>query len=183
MCISTKADASSSPPETKGKYESARSRSFSIIKVFDRETFHLQASLHGHTDYITEIDISKCNKFIASAGKDAQIIIWELATGKLLYRLHHHQRLINCVKFFTPKQTTADQGSTRPGSVPTHQQYLFSCSDDGTVRLYDLTAVSGWASNKQADKTHGQRSSEEDNFQIRRSNRQRNLVHSTASEQ
>jgi len=39
--------------------------------VWDRETLCLQASLHGHSDYITEIDISKCNKFIASAGKDS----------------------------------------------------------------------------------------------------------------
>lgn len=31
----------------------------------------LQASLHGHEDFITEIDVSKCNRFIASAGKDA----------------------------------------------------------------------------------------------------------------
>jgi hypothetical protein len=27
--------------------------------------------LHGHQDYITEIDISKCNRFIVSAGQDA----------------------------------------------------------------------------------------------------------------
>lgn len=43
----------------------------SIIKVWDRDTLCLQASLHGHFDFITDIDISKCNRFIASAGKDA----------------------------------------------------------------------------------------------------------------
>jgi WD40 repeat protein len=62
----------------------------------------LQASLHGHQDYITEIDISKCNKFIVSAGKDAQIIVWELASGKIAYKFNKHTKLINCVKFFSP---------------------------------------------------------------------------------
>ena len=97
----------------------------------------LQASLHGHEDFITEIDVSKCNRFIASAGKDAQIIIWELATGKILYRLTQHTKLINCVKFFTPKLCDSSK-------LHEQQQYLFSCSDDGTVRLYDVTPISGW---------------------------------------
>jgi len=39
--------------------------------VWDRDTLTLQASLHGHFDYITDISVSKCNAFIASSGKDA----------------------------------------------------------------------------------------------------------------
>jgi transcription initiation factor TFIID subunit 5 len=63
----------------------------------------LQACLQGHTDYITEISVSLCSRFIASAGKDTTVVIWELATGKLIYRLTHHSKLVNCVRFFTPK--------------------------------------------------------------------------------
>ena len=74
-----------------------------MIKVWDRESLTLQASLHGHFDYITDIDISKCNRFIASAGKDAQIIIWELKTGRIVKKLNHHQQLINRIQFVTPK--------------------------------------------------------------------------------
>lgn len=66
-----------------------------LLKIWDRDTLTLQASLHGHTDYITDMDISKCNQFLASAGKDAQILIWELFTGKLLFRLRDHTNLIN----------------------------------------------------------------------------------------
>ena len=115
--------------------------------MWDRNTLMLQASLHGHDDYITEIDISKCNKYIASAGKDAQIIIWELATGKILYRLTHHTKLINCVKFFTPP--SKDSGAADQ-TAQQQQQYLFSCSDDGTVRVYDFTQVSGWRQSRQS---------------------------------
>ena len=70
--------------------------------MWDRETMTLQASLHGHFDYITDIDISKCNRFIASAGKDAQIIIWDLKQGKIVKKLNHHQQLINRIQFVTP---------------------------------------------------------------------------------
>jgi len=48
------------------------------------------------------MDISKCNQFLASAGKDAQILIWELYTGKLLFRLRDHTNLINRIQFFSP---------------------------------------------------------------------------------
>jgi WD40 repeat protein len=74
-----------------------------VIKVWDRETLTLQASLHGHADFITDMDISKCNRFIASASKDAQIIIWELKTGKMIAKLKKHQQLINRVMFIAPK--------------------------------------------------------------------------------
>jgi WD40 repeat protein len=75
----------------------------SVIKVWDRETLTLQASLHGHFDYITDIDVSKCNRFIASAGKDAQTIIWEMKTGKIVKKLNQHTQLINRIQFITPK--------------------------------------------------------------------------------
>jgi WD40 repeat protein len=75
----------------------------SVIKVWDRETLTLQASLHGHFDYITDIDVSKCNRFIASAGKDAQTIIWDLKTGKIVKKLNQHTQLINRIQFITPK--------------------------------------------------------------------------------
>ena len=58
--------------------------------MWDRDTLTLQASLHGHFDFITDIDISKCNRFIASAGKDAQVIIWDLKMGRIVKRLTSH---------------------------------------------------------------------------------------------
>ena len=48
------------------------------VKIFDRDTMSLQASLHGHTDVITDLDVSKCNKYIASASKDGAVNIWDL---------------------------------------------------------------------------------------------------------
>jgi WD40 repeat protein len=41
------------------------------------------------------------------------------------YRFSHHKKLVNCVKFFSP-----------PAS---DQLLLFTCGDDGAVRLYDFS--------------------------------------------
>ena len=38
----------------------------------------LQASLHGHMDVIIDIQVSHCNRYLASGSKDGTIIIWDL---------------------------------------------------------------------------------------------------------
>lgn len=76
--------------------------------------------------------------------------------------------MINCIKFFTPKMSDG-------AKVHEQQQYLFSCSDDGTVMLYDVTPISGWRVEHQR-KLQAQevpRKSSEEDFRIRRSNRQK----------
>lgn len=57
-------------------------------------------------DYITEIDVSKCNQFMASVGNDANLILWDLRRGKVVRKLTDHTALINKVVFFTPKKET-----------------------------------------------------------------------------
>jgi WD40 repeat protein len=51
------------------------------------------------------------------------------------------------------------------------QQFLFSCSDDGTVRLYDFTPISGWGPKPSEGVIQAARSSEEEALRIRRSQR------------
>lgn len=76
-----------------------------ILKIWDRDTLNLQASLQGHDEYITILDISKCNQFIASAGKDTQVVIWDLAQGKIVKRLKDHTQMVNRISFFTIKDS------------------------------------------------------------------------------
>lgn len=94
----------------------------------------LQATFQGHQDYITEVSVSLCDKFVASAGKDATVCLWDVQKGKLAYRLAHHSKVVNCVKFFCPK-TNAD--------AKVEQQILYTCSDDGSVHLFDISKISG----------------------------------------
>lgn len=51
---------------------------YRIIKVWSKDTLILQASLHGHTDVIIDIAISKCNRYMASGSKDGVLIFWDL---------------------------------------------------------------------------------------------------------
>lgn len=60
----------------------------------------LQASLHGHTDVVTDMDVSKCNRYIASASKDGKAIIWDLERAALVDRLPPHGDSINNIRFF-----------------------------------------------------------------------------------
>ena len=90
-----------------------------ILKIWDRDTLTLQASLHGHLDFITDIDISKCNRFIASAGKDAQVIIWDLKMGRVVKRMTSHSSLINRLLFVAPRvPTQLGVGAGQPASEP-----------------------------------------------------------------
>ena len=79
---------------------------------------NLQASLHSHEDVITDIDISKCNRFLASASIDGKIIVWDWQNCKKLDEINDHRTNVNNIKFFS-LYTKLLQG------------------EDGTVRIYD----------------------------------------------
>ena len=161
-----------------------------ILKVWDRDSLTLQASLHGHADFIIDVGISKCNRFIASAGKDAQVIVWDLKLGKIIKRLKGHNQQINRIVFVTPKVKGASasapqtQGSnysalrdaaetfereSGPETTCVKNQYLLTCSDDGSINLYDFSQLS----NKNNSQSQNTRSSQADykDFSVRRSGR------------
>lgn len=76
--------------------------------------------MHGHLDFITDIDVSKCNRFIASAGKDAQVIIWDLKMGRVVKRLTNHQSLINRLLFVAPRVPTTSSAGPEQQQVGSH---------------------------------------------------------------
>jgi WD40 repeat protein len=92
----------------------------------------LQASLHSHTDYITDLDVSKCNQYFASSSKDGKIIVWDLMKCKKLDEISAHQSSVNNIKFFMFKD------KKDPRSQPF--QILLTCSEDGTIKIYDEMA-------------------------------------------
>ena len=60
----------------------------------------LQASLHGHTDFINDIAVSKCNRFMASGSRDGILIIWDLQNCSIIKKLEHdHNSQINRLRF------------------------------------------------------------------------------------
>jgi WD40 repeat protein len=62
---------------------------------------NLQASLHSHEDVITDLDISKCNKYLATASKDGKIIVWDWKNCQKMDEFNDHRSNVNNVKFFS----------------------------------------------------------------------------------
>ena len=61
-----------------------------FVKIWSRRNLILQKTLIGHTNVVTDLVVSPCNKFILSSGGEGHIIIWDLATGFEVERLTEH---------------------------------------------------------------------------------------------
>jgi guanine nucleotide-binding protein subunit beta-2-like 1 protein len=57
------------------------------VKVWDLSDFSCKHTLHGHTGYVSTVTVSPDGSLCASAGKDGDAKLWDLAAGKLLYDL------------------------------------------------------------------------------------------------
>jgi len=78
----------------------------------------------GHTDQITTLVFSSDGRYLASAGKDNIIIIWDFNLGKQIKRLTGHTGTINCMKFFDSDRMLATGGN------------------DGKILIWDLISES-----------------------------------------
>lgn len=78
------------------------------------------ATLRGHNDVVRAIAMSHNCSYLASAGRDCRILLWDPRTYKLLTSLEGHSAQVTALAF------TGDG------------QFLVSTSEDGTVRLWDV---------------------------------------------
>jgi WD40 repeat protein/uncharacterized caspase-like protein len=74
----------------------------------------------GHTDEVTNLEFSEDGKYLASAGKDNIVIVWDFNLGKQIKRLKGHTGAVNCMKFFNSGTMLATGG------------------DDGKILIWDL---------------------------------------------
>jgi hypothetical protein len=97
----------------------------------------LQATLHGHTDFICDLQTSPCGKFIVSTSNDGKAIVWDLYKAQMCDKLDQHESSINNATFaqlyLKPAQRQTDQQPQRKKAVTA----LLTCSDDGKIMLYD----------------------------------------------
>ena len=93
-----------------------------LVGVFDVQTGKRRSPLAGHTEweaYATAF--SPDGKLLASTGTDKQILVWELATGKLRHQLKDQPFRVSALAFSPDSATLASGGGDR------------------LVRLWDMT--------------------------------------------
>jgi WD40 repeat protein len=100
--------------------EDAFGKPLVTLPLFDVQTGKRVQILAGHTEWETDaIAFSPDGKLFASTGTDKQILIWELATGRLRHRL-------------------ADQPSRVPALAFSPDSATLASGGDRTIRLWDV---------------------------------------------
>jgi WD40 repeat protein len=82
--------------------------------------FELKATLVGHMGKVQNIRFSPNGQMLASGGHDGQVILWDVATNKMLRTLQGHAGTIFEVSF------------SKDGSL------VASAGEDGTARVWDV---------------------------------------------
>ncbi|KAJ3808207.1 WD40-repeat-containing domain protein [Lentinula aff. lateritia] len=115
------------------------------LKVWDWRRGRCIRTLTGHTEGVVCLNFD--SNVLASGSVDATIKVWNLRTGGA-FTLRGHQDWVNSVQLWDSLKTGQSSASSTtpvfdvPGcGAPQIDpgKMLFSASDDGTIRLWDLT--------------------------------------------
>lgn len=101
------------------------------LKIWNWRTGALIRTLEGHTEGIVCLNFN--DHLLASGSADSNIKIWNFKTGQCC-TLRGHTDWVNSVWLWS-----GNQSQQRPAdSDGAEDTFLFSASDDGTIRLWDL---------------------------------------------
>ncbi|KAE9406476.1 WD40 repeat-like protein [Gymnopus androsaceus JB14] len=118
----------------------------STLKVWDWRRGRCIRTLSGHSEGVVCLNFD--SNVLASGSVDTTIKVWNLRTGGA-FTLRGHQDWVNSVQLWDSKT-----GQSTPSSTPSTPVFdvpgcgapqidpgkmLFSASDDGTIKLWDLT--------------------------------------------
>ncbi|KAI6167120.1 WD40 repeat-like protein [Pisolithus thermaeus] len=106
------------------------------IRVWDWRKGECVRTLRGHTDGVICVDFD--TNVLASGSVDSTVRVWNFCTGEA-FMLRGHRDWVNAVKLWdvTKSTTPPVDPCDSPLRIDTGKM-LFSASDDGTIRLWDL---------------------------------------------
>lgn len=124
------------------------------LRVWNWRTGKCIRTLEGHTEGIVCLNYD--SNVLASGSVDTTVKVWNFRTGAA-FTLRGHSDWVNSVQLWDPDSTTSS--ATAPSNTPMFDsapsstpppttnssshidpgKMLFSASDDGTIRLWDLT--------------------------------------------
>jgi len=91
--------------------------------------------LKGHTKPIRSLLIAPDNRTLISAGDDKNIFVWNLSNGKNINILKGHAQSVRCLLITTNKSSQTNLYD----ETYLYCETLISGSDDGTIRIWDLS--------------------------------------------
>ena len=131
------------------------------VRIWDQRSGLCMHIMNGHDDWIRSVAFDPDSQLLASAGEDGKICVWDVATGKCLTTITGALPRVFSVVFCKGGNWLAAGGTThgvhlfsaRDGThigelhghralvcaVVSLNDTLASCSEDGTVKLWDLT--------------------------------------------
>lgn len=103
----------------------------------------------GHKSPIHVLVFSICGRYLASAGADCKVLIWDLAHGHLVAELLSHNKPIHTLSF------------SRCGNL------LASGSLDCTLKLWDFTKIADDSSSEDVNISHNPEVKSGDSYLLR----------------
>lgn len=102
-----------------------------LIKIWSSQTGFLLSNMKGHTKMINAMEVSYCNKYLASCSGDGTVRIWSIYDGKPVAVLKHKDNEpMGLVMWYNNK---VDES--------TSNQYLVTVSDSGFIYMYTASCL------------------------------------------
>lgn len=105
------------------------------LKIWNWRTGALYRTLEGHTAGIVCLHFN--DDMLASGSADSEIKVWNFRSGEC-FTLRGHQDWINAVQLWTPPKPSSSPPEAAEGEELERPAFLFSASDDTTIKLWDL---------------------------------------------
>lgn len=106
------------------------------IRLWDSKTGTVVVSFNGHKSAVSALAWDESGTRLASGGRDAHIIVWDLIAEVGLYRLRGHKDQITGLEFLRHSE---DDGDDTMRDATDGAGWILSTGKDTLIKLWDLS--------------------------------------------